>query len=60
MRRTTDEALVRHGVAFQVWVLSTGVGDMDKGRWRIDGDITVNPNVSPKRWTIRAAWGSVY
>jgi len=31
-------ALIRHGFAFQVWVLSTGVGDMDKGRWRIDGD----------------------
>jgi hypothetical protein len=31
-------ALVRNGLAFQVWVLSAGVGDMDKGRWRIDGD----------------------
>ena len=31
-------ALIRHGFAFQVWVLSTGIGDMDKGRWRIDGD----------------------
>lgn len=31
-------ALIRHGFAFQVWVFSTGVGDMDKGRWRVDGD----------------------
>lgn len=31
-------ALTRHGFAFQLWLVSAGVGDMDKGRWRIDGD----------------------